>query len=110
MAPEILGEDSYTYPVDWFAMGCSIYEMIAGRTPFKDFKEKVNKDEVKRRTIEDEVKFEHANFDEPSKDICKMFLAKKPQDRLGSRYAFAFYFNNKLINSAIVTFFKRHLL
>ncbi|XP_066475844.1 rhodopsin kinase GRK7 [Tiliqua scincoides] len=85
MAPEILTEDSYTYPVDWFAMGCSIYEMIAGRTPFKDFKEKVNKDEVKKRTIENEVKFEHANFDDPSKEICKLFLAKKPQDRLGSR-------------------------
>ncbi|XP_061492882.1 rhodopsin kinase GRK7 [Rhineura floridana] len=85
MAPEILKEENYWYPVDWFAMGCSIYEMVAGRTPFKDFKEKVNKDEFKRRTLEDEVTFEHANFDEPTKDICKLFLAKKPEDRLGSR-------------------------
>ncbi|XP_028587016.1 rhodopsin kinase GRK7 isoform X1 [Podarcis muralis] len=85
MAPEILNEENYTYSVDWFAMGCSIYEMVAGRTPFKDFKEKVDKSEVKRRTIEDEVKFEHANFDEPTKDICKAFLAKKPADRLGTR-------------------------
>ncbi|XP_062988233.1 rhodopsin kinase GRK7 [Elgaria multicarinata webbii] len=85
MAPEILKEQSYSYPVDWFAMGCSIYEMIAGRTPFKDFKEKVDKDEVKKRTIEAEVKFEHANFDELSKGICKAFLAKNPEDRLGSR-------------------------
>uniref|UniRef100_A0A8D0DS99 G protein-coupled receptor kinase n=1 Tax=Salvator merianae TaxID=96440 RepID=A0A8D0DS99_SALMN len=84
MAPEILKEENYTYPVDWFAMGCSIYEMIAGRTPFKDYKEKVDKEEVRRRTVEDEVKFEHANFDEPTKDICKLFLAKKPEDRLGS--------------------------
>uniref|UniRef100_A0A8D2L401 G protein-coupled receptor kinase n=1 Tax=Varanus komodoensis TaxID=61221 RepID=A0A8D2L401_VARKO len=86
MAPEILKEESYSYPVDWFAMGCSIYEMVAGRTPFKDFKEKVNKDEVRKRTLEDEVKFEHPNFDEPSKDICNLFLAKKPENRLGSRY------------------------
>uniref|UniRef100_A0A8D2L4R8 G protein-coupled receptor kinase n=1 Tax=Varanus komodoensis TaxID=61221 RepID=A0A8D2L4R8_VARKO len=85
MAPEILKEESYSYPVDWFAMGCSIYEMVAGRTPFKDFKEKVNKDEVRKRTLEDEVKFEHPNFDEPSKDICNLFLAKKPENRLGSR-------------------------
>uniref|UniRef100_A0A669PTX4 G protein-coupled receptor kinase n=1 Tax=Phasianus colchicus TaxID=9054 RepID=A0A669PTX4_PHACC len=87
MAPEILKEESYSYPVDWFAMGCSIYEMIAGRTPFKNFKEKVDKDEVKRRTLEDEVKFEHANFTEETKDICRLFLAKKPENRLGSRYA-----------------------
>ncbi|XP_042316269.1 rhodopsin kinase GRK7 [Sceloporus undulatus] len=85
MAPEILNEESYSYPVDWFAMGCSIYEMVAGRTPFKDFKEKVNKDEVKKRTLEDEPKFEHANFDQPTKDICKLFLEKKPANRLGSR-------------------------
>ncbi|XP_042676342.1 rhodopsin kinase GRK7 isoform X2 [Centrocercus urophasianus] len=85
MAPEILKEESYSYPVDWFAMGCSIYEMIAGRTPFKNFKEKVDKDEVKRRTLEDEVKFEHANFTEETKDICRLFLAKKPENRLGSR-------------------------
>uniref|UniRef100_A0A670YZH2 G protein-coupled receptor kinase n=1 Tax=Pseudonaja textilis TaxID=8673 RepID=A0A670YZH2_PSETE len=85
MAPEILKEESYSYPVDWFAMGCSIYEMIAGRTPFKDYKEKVEKDEVKKRTINDEVQFQHANFDEPTKDICKLFLAKNPESRLGSR-------------------------
>ncbi|XP_041125896.1 rhodopsin kinase grk7-a-like [Polyodon spathula] len=87
MAPEILNEENYTCSVDWFALGCSIYEMIAGRTPFKDFKEKVNKDEVKRRCLEDEVKFEHANFDEPTKDICKQFLVKKVEDRLGCRGA-----------------------
>lgn len=85
MAPEILKEEDYSYPVDWFAMGCSIYEMVAGRTPFKDFKEKVGKDEVKRRTLEDEVKFEHANFTEEAKDICRLFLAKKTENRLGSR-------------------------
>ncbi|RXM36423.1 G-protein-coupled receptor kinase 7A [Acipenser ruthenus] len=87
MAPEILNEENYTHSVDWFALGCSIYEMIAGRTPFKDFKEKVNKDEVKRRCLEDEVKFEHANFDEPTKDICKQFLVKKVEERLGCRGA-----------------------
>uniref|UniRef100_A0A8D0L7F7 G protein-coupled receptor kinase n=1 Tax=Sphenodon punctatus TaxID=8508 RepID=A0A8D0L7F7_SPHPU len=87
MAPEILKEESYLYPVDWFAMGCSIYEMVAGRTPFKDFKEKVNKDEVKQRTLENEVKFEHSGFTTEAKDICKMFLAKKIEDRLGSRSA-----------------------
>ncbi|MBN3296713.1 rhodopsin kinase grk7a [Amia ocellicauda] len=87
MAPEILKEETYTYSVDWFALGCSIFEMVSGRTPFKDYKEKVNKDEVKRRTLEDEVKFEHPKFDEPTKDICKQFLMKKVEDRLGCRGA-----------------------
>ncbi|XP_078061841.1 rhodopsin kinase grk7a isoform X1 [Mustelus asterias] len=85
MAPEILKEEEYTYSVDWFALGCSIYEMIAGRTPFKEHKEKVNKDEVKRRTLEDEVKYENPKFTEDSKDICRLFLAKNVEERLGCR-------------------------
>ncbi|XP_060098246.1 rhodopsin kinase GRK7 [Heteronotia binoei] len=88
MAPEIIQEDAaYSYPVDWFALGCSIYEMVAARTPFRDHKEKISKEELKRRTIEDEVKFEHSGFDEATKDICRMFLAKKVENRLGSRNA-----------------------
>lgn len=43
MAPDVLMDKvSYSYPVDWFAMGCSIYEIVAGRTPFKEYKEKVS--------------------------------------------------------------------
>uniref|UniRef100_A0A8C9A8W5 G protein-coupled receptor kinase n=1 Tax=Prolemur simus TaxID=1328070 RepID=A0A8C9A8W5_PROSS len=86
MAPEILMEKvSYSYPVDWFALGCSIYEMVAGRTPFKDYKEKVNKEDLKERTLKEEVRFQHDNFTEEAKDICRLFLAKKPEQRLGSR-------------------------
>ncbi|XP_008064370.1 rhodopsin kinase [Carlito syrichta] len=86
MAPEILMDKvSYSYPVDWFAMGCSIYEMVAGRTPFKDFKEKLSKEDLKHRTLQEEVKFQHDNFTEEAKDICRLFLAKKPEQRLGSR-------------------------
>nr|XP_033813669.1 rhodopsin kinase GRK7 [Geotrypetes seraphini] len=85
MAPEILKEEDYSYPVDWFALGCSIYEMIAGRPPFKDFKEKITKDEVNRRTLEDEVNFQHPVFTEEAKNISALFLRKKPEERLGSR-------------------------
>ncbi|XP_030072411.1 rhodopsin kinase GRK7 [Microcaecilia unicolor] len=85
MAPEILKGEDYSYPVDWFALGCSIYEMIAGRTPFKDFKEKITKDEVNRRTLEDDINFQHPNFTEEAKNICSLFLSKKPEERLGSR-------------------------
>lgn len=86
MAPEILMEKvSYSYPVDWFAMGCSIYEMVAGRTPFKDYKEKVSKEDLKQRTLKEDVQFQHDNFTEEAKDICRLFLAKKPEQRLGSR-------------------------
>ncbi|KAM7064323.1 LOW QUALITY PROTEIN: rhodopsin kinase GRK7 [Molossus nigricans] len=77
MAPEILMEKvSYSYPVDWFVMGCSI-------TPFKDYKEKVSKEDLKQRTLKEEFRFQYDNF--TGKDVCRLFLAKKPEQRLGSR-------------------------
>ncbi|XP_073529096.1 rhodopsin kinase GRK7 [Phyllobates terribilis] len=86
MAPEMLKDESYLYPVDWFSVGCTVFEMVAGHTPFRDPKEKdKTKDELKRRTLEEDVIFTHANFTNESKDICRLLLAKKPEHRLGSR-------------------------
>uniref|UniRef100_A0A4W6E832 G protein-coupled receptor kinase n=1 Tax=Lates calcarifer TaxID=8187 RepID=A0A4W6E832_LATCA len=85
MAPEILRQEYYRTSVDWWALGCSIYEMVAARLPFKDFREKVQNDEVTRRTLEDECKFEHKRFDAPTKDIISRFLKRKVEHRLGCR-------------------------
>uniref|UniRef100_A0A8C5DDY0 G protein-coupled receptor kinase n=1 Tax=Gouania willdenowi TaxID=441366 RepID=A0A8C5DDY0_GOUWI len=62
MAPEILTKTPYRTSVDWWALGCSIYEMVAGYTPFKgpdSKKEKVEKEEVQRRIQNEEPKWEH---------------------------------------------------
>ncbi|XP_071353311.1 rhodopsin kinase grk7-b [Trachinotus anak] len=83
MAPEILRQEYYRTSVDWWALGCSIYEMVAARLPFKDFREKVHNDEVTRRTLEDNCKFEHKHFDAPTKDIISHFLKRKVGQRLG---------------------------
>ncbi|KAK2901146.1 hypothetical protein QQF64_014745 [Cirrhinus molitorella] len=88
MAPEILTETPYRASVDWWALGCSIYEMVAGYTPFKGpeaKKEKVEKEEVQRRIINEEPKFEHKNFDAATTDIIKQFLKKKFEERLGCK-------------------------
>lgn len=88
MAPEILTDIPYRTSVDWWALGCSIYEMVAGYTPFKGpdaKKEKVEKEEVQRRIINEEPKFEHKNFDAATIDIIKQFLKKKIDDRLGCK-------------------------
>ncbi|XP_034024825.1 rhodopsin kinase grk7-b [Thalassophryne amazonica] len=83
MAPEILRQQLYGASVDWWALGCSIYEMVAARLPFIDFREKLQNEEVTRRTLEDECKFEHKSFDAPTKEIISLFLNKKVQHRLG---------------------------
>ncbi|XP_047451055.1 rhodopsin kinase grk7-b isoform X2 [Mugil cephalus] len=86
MAPELLKQEHYRTSVDWWALGCSIYEMVAARLPFKDFREKVQNDEVTRRTLEDECKFQHKRFDAPTRDIISRFLKRKVSQRLGCRY------------------------
>ncbi|XP_005746959.1 rhodopsin kinase grk7-b [Pundamilia nyererei] len=83
MAPEVLKQEYYRYSVDWWSLGCSIYEMVAARLPFRDFREKVQNDEVTRRTLEDECKFEHKSFDAPTKDIISRFLKKRVARRFG---------------------------
>ncbi|XP_049582332.1 rhodopsin kinase grk7-b [Syngnathus scovelli] len=83
MAPEILRQQYYSTSVDWWALGCSIYEMVAARLPFRDFREKVQKSEVTRRTLEDLCKFHHKGFDPASKDIICCLLKKKVAHRLG---------------------------
>lgn len=88
MAPEILTDIPYRTSVDWWALGVSIYEMVAGYTPFKgpeDKKNKVEKEEVQRRIINEEPKFEHKNFDAATKDVIQQFLKKKIDDRLGNK-------------------------
>ena len=34
MAPEIWDFLGHSYPVDWWALGILIYELIVGKTPF----------------------------------------------------------------------------
>ncbi|XP_029027734.1 rhodopsin kinase grk7-b [Betta splendens] len=85
MAPEILRQEYYRTSVDWWALGCSIYEMVAARLPFIDLREKVQHEEVTRRTLEDECRFEHKHFDAPTRDIVSRFLKKKVERRLGCR-------------------------
>ncbi|XP_077422619.1 rhodopsin kinase grk7-b isoform X2 [Vanacampus margaritifer] len=83
MAPEILTQQYYGTSVDWWALGCSIYEMVAARLPFRDFREKVQKSEVTRRTLEDLCKFHHKGFDPATKDVICCLLKKKVAHRLG---------------------------
>uniref|UniRef100_A0A8B9JDV5 G protein-coupled receptor kinase n=1 Tax=Astyanax mexicanus TaxID=7994 RepID=A0A8B9JDV5_ASTMX len=83
MAPEILKGESYGMSVDWWALGCSIYEMVAGRLPFKDYKEKVQKEKVAQRTLEDECQFQHQGFEASTIDIINLFLKKNVEERLG---------------------------
>uniref|UniRef100_A0A8C4N564 G protein-coupled receptor kinase n=1 Tax=Eptatretus burgeri TaxID=7764 RepID=A0A8C4N564_EPTBU len=85
MSPEVIKQEPYSYDADWFALGCTIHEMILGYTPFKNFQEQVSKEELRRRVLQDKVVFTKTAFTDEAKDLCTQLLAKRACDRLGSR-------------------------
>uniref|UniRef100_A0A3Q1JN83 G protein-coupled receptor kinase n=1 Tax=Anabas testudineus TaxID=64144 RepID=A0A3Q1JN83_ANATE len=82
MAPEVIQNESYTFSPDWWGLGCLIFEMIQGQSPFRKRKERVKREEVDRRVREDQEEYSD-KFSEEAKDICRQLLAKDPKERLG---------------------------
>ncbi|XP_036613990.1 rhodopsin kinase GRK1 [Trichosurus vulpecula] len=82
MAPELLRSEEYDFSVDYFALGVTLYEMIAARGPFRARGEKVENKELKQRIISEPVKYTE-KFTKASKDFCEALLEKDPGKRLG---------------------------
>lgn len=82
MAPEVINNERYSMSPDWWGLGCLIYEMTAGRSPFRARKERVKREEVEKRVQEEEEEYSD-KFSEDTKAICRMLLAKDPKQRLG---------------------------
>ena len=79
LAPEILKKKGYNKAVDWWSLGCVMYEMLTGRIPFpikKGVKLSLN-------AYENEVLFPNFVYNE-AKDLIKKFLILDPNKRLGS--------------------------
>lgn len=70
-APEVLNNQRYGLSPDYWGLGCLIYEMIEGQSPFRGRKEKVKREEVDRRVLETEEAYS-PKFSEEAKSICKM--------------------------------------
>uniref|UniRef100_A0A3Q4GJ00 G protein-coupled receptor kinase n=1 Tax=Neolamprologus brichardi TaxID=32507 RepID=A0A3Q4GJ00_NEOBR len=84
MAPEVIGYERYGMSVDWWGLGCLIYEMTAGRPPFRAKGEKPKSSEMERR-IQNEHEEYGNQFSKETKDICSLLLTKDPTKRLGSQ-------------------------
>ncbi|XP_059234044.1 rhodopsin kinase GRK1 [Mustela nigripes] len=84
MAPELLRGEEYDFSVDYFALGVTLYEMIAARGPFRARGEKVENKELKQRILSEAVKYPDT-FSQASKDFCEALLEKDPEKRLGFR-------------------------
>uniref|UniRef100_A0A672N840 G protein-coupled receptor kinase n=1 Tax=Sinocyclocheilus grahami TaxID=75366 RepID=A0A672N840_SINGR len=80
--PPVINNERYSMCPDWWGLGCLIYEMTAGRSPFRARKERVKREEVEKRVQEEEEEYSD-KFSEDTKAICRMLLAKDPKQRLG---------------------------
>ncbi|XP_048876015.1 G protein-coupled receptor kinase 5-like isoform X2 [Brienomyrus brachyistius] len=83
MAPEVIKNERYAMSPDWWGLGCLVYEMTAGRSPFRARKERVKREEVEHRVLEEEEEYSD-KFTEDTEAFCRMLLTKDPKQRLGS--------------------------
>lgn len=107
MAPEVVKGEYYTYSPDWFGLGCLLYEMIEGQSPFRARKEKVKREEIDQRIRETKESYS-TKFSPAVRDLCSKLLEKNPEYRLGCKNGAiqvkthrCFSFNWKRIEAAI---------
>ncbi|XP_062869674.1 G protein-coupled receptor kinase 5 [Trichomycterus rosablanca] len=84
MAPEVIKDEYYNFSVDWWGLGCLIYEMTAGRLPFRDRTERLHRKDLEKRVLETTERY-GVKFNMDTKDICQALLAKNPKHRLGCK-------------------------
>jgi serine/threonine protein kinase len=78
LAPEILSDEGYDNSVDWWSLGCVMYEMLVGRAPFRIPKGSYLSADLYKKKISIP---EFVNND--AKDLISKLLIPNPKNRLG---------------------------
>lgn len=88
MAPEQLDRSGHGLEVDWWAVGCIIYEMMFGNTPFYSC---VNMEKIEMKIMDvkfmfpNKKKHTHLKYTDEVVDLIKKLLVKDVKERLGSK-------------------------
>ncbi|KAL3319391.1 hypothetical protein Ciccas_001941 [Cichlidogyrus casuarinus] len=87
IAPEILKFQTYSYGVDWWALGVMMFEMLAGRSPWDGVGASGNPESNTEEylfhvILERPIRFPRAISTHAS-NVLRGFLEKRPDDRLG---------------------------
>ncbi|KAF0697027.1 Aste57867_12255 [Aphanomyces stellatus] len=81
LAPELVLNKGHDKAVDYWALGCLIYELLSGRTPFQhQEQQRIFEKIIHAKTA---LKF-HAKFDPLAQDLVTRLLEPNPGLRLGS--------------------------
>uniref|UniRef100_A0A3B3VU94 G protein-coupled receptor kinase n=1 Tax=Poecilia latipinna TaxID=48699 RepID=A0A3B3VU94_9TELE len=83
-APEVICKEEYNTSPDWWGLGCLIYEMIAGKSPFRERGERPKSSEMEKRIKSKPVEY-NEKFSKDAIDICNSLLNRDPKHRLGCR-------------------------
>lgn len=77
-APEIVAKTGYGFAVDWWALGCLAFEMVAGFPPIKSEEDtKTLFDKIQRETIKMPLK-----FSKKLTSFVQGLLDKRPEKRM----------------------------
>ncbi|KAJ3605442.1 hypothetical protein NHX12_027489 [Muraenolepis orangiensis] len=82
MAPEVIDNMYYGMSPDWWGLGCLVYEMTAGRPPFRDRGDHLKTEELERRIRSGQIEYPKA-FSSHTKSLCQSLLTKDLKLRLG---------------------------
>ncbi|OHS97634.1 AGC family protein kinase [Tritrichomonas foetus] len=76
LAPEVLRQEKYSFPVDWWAMGILLYEILYENTPFYDDNQTTMFENILNKEP-DIPKFGHKT----ATDLIRQLLNKDPNER-----------------------------
>jgi len=80
LAPEIWKRQTYGFEVDWWSLGCVLYEMVCGLPPF--WGETIK--DVYKKVLHTQPRFpERQPMERPCQSIIERLLAQDPAARLG---------------------------
>lgn len=86
MAPEMInGTGCMSHSVDWWAIGCIIYELVVGIPPFNaDSREKIWDNATNQRITWPEIGYEENMMTPEAQDLILKLLQPDPEKRLSS--------------------------
>lgn len=85
LAPEIVRSEGHTTAVDLWALGCLVYELLVGRTPFADDSQStIFRTIMRSKKVLGEAKTWPRGFPTEGKNLVKALLDDAPAYRLGN--------------------------